>query len=61
MFDARAFILKLQAESVRIETDGNDLLLSGNRYSIAAHLEEIRRRKPALLWQLRHMDSEVFP
>ena len=49
MFDARAFILTMQAERVHVQIDGNDLMLSGNRSAIAAHLPEIRAHKAELI------------
>jgi len=49
VFDARAFILTMQAERVRVQVDGNDLMLSGNRSAITAHLPEIRAHKAELI------------
>ena len=58
MFDARNFIERLKVEGIHLSTDGDTIEVKGDRALIDIHLNMIRRHKPALIWQLRHMAGQ---
>lgn len=58
MFDARAFIDRLKAEKIHFSPVGDTIEVKGDRALIDIHLNMIRRHKPALIWQLRHMAGQ---
>lgn len=58
MFDARNFIERLKADGVHLSTNGDTIEVKGDRALIDAHLNMIRRHKPALIWELRHMAEQ---
>lgn len=61
MFDARAFIVALTQSGIGVDRVGDKLIVTPASKLTDAQRANIRAYKPALLWQLQHMEREVKP
>lgn len=59
MFDARAFVTEMTQKGFALAIKGDRLTVTPASRLTDPQRAEIRRHKPALLWQLRHMGKEV--